>query len=98
MPPITVIAFPIAPVGKEAEFLEQFAKLVPATRNEPGCLEFVVHQNPQISNRFAVYEKFRDQAAFDAHLEAEHTKAFVSWIQNSGAVLQFEFWNQVEHA
>lgn len=95
MKSITVIALPIAPPGKENELMTQFEKLVPATRAEPGCEAFVVHQHLQIPNRFAVYEKFRDQASFDAHLQYEHTKTFVSWIQTSGSVLHFEFWNEV---
>lgn len=93
MNPITIIAFPVAPSGKEDELLAQFAKLVPATRAEPGCVSFVVHQHPQIANRFAVIEQFRDQAAFNAHLQYEHTKTFVEWIKESGSVLNFEFWN-----
>ncbi|KKB60968.1 hypothetical protein WM40_26010 [Robbsia andropogonis] len=95
MKPITVIAFPLAPVGKEAELAKQFEILVAATRNEPGCLSFTAHRHGQISNRFAVFEKFRDQAAFDAHLEYPHTKAFVKWIQENGAVLNFEFWDEL---
>ncbi|WP_439892961.1 putative quinol monooxygenase (plasmid) [Ralstonia sp. 25C] len=94
MKPITIIAFPISPPGKESELLAQFANLVPATRKEPGCISFTVHQHPKIANRFAVYETFRDQAAFDAHLQYAHTKAFVEWIENSGAVLNFEFWTE----
>ncbi|ADW76741.1 Antibiotic biosynthesis monooxygenase (plasmid) [Rahnella aceris] len=94
MSTITIIAFPTAPASKEHELAAQFDKLVPATRAEPGCLGFTVHQHPQIANRFAVYEKFRDQAAFDAHLQYAHTKAFVEWIQASGSVLHFERWDE----
>lgn len=94
MSTITIIAFPTAPAGKEHELAAQFDKLLPATRAEPGCLGFTVHQHPQIANRFAVYEKFRDQAAFDAHLQYAHTRAFVEWIQASGSVLHFEHWDE----
>ena len=94
MKPITVIAFPIAPSGKESALVAQFERLMPAARAEPGCISFTVHQHPQIANRFAVYEKFRDQAAFDAHLQYEHTKAFVEWIKASGSLLNFEFWDE----
>jgi quinol monooxygenase YgiN len=54
MKPVTVIAFLIAPPGKEHELAVQFEELVPATLAEPGCLAYVVHRHPQISNRFAV--------------------------------------------
>ncbi|WP_081588243.1 putative quinol monooxygenase [Paraburkholderia phenoliruptrix] len=86
MNPLTV-----APPGKEDELAAQFELLVPATREESGCLAFTVHRHPHISNRFAVYEQFRDQAAFDAHLRYAHTQKFVEWIQGSGAVLHYEF-------
>ena len=94
MKPVTVIAFPIAPPGKENELSAKFEELVPATLAEPGCIAFTVHRHPQISNRFAVYEKFRDQQAFDAHLGYGHTQAFVEWIQKSGSVLHYEFWDE----
>ncbi|OBR53153.1 putative quinol monooxygenase [Paraburkholderia tropica] len=95
MSAITLVAFPTAPVGKEQELLERFEELVPATRAEPGCLAFIAHRHPTITNRFVVYEKFKDQAAFDAHLEYPHTKKFVEWVQSSGATLNFEFWNEL---
>jgi quinol monooxygenase YgiN len=95
MKPITVVAFPVAPVGKETELVEVFKALVKATRAEPGCISFTAHQHPKIANRFAVFEQFKNQAAFDAHLEYPHTKAFVAWVQNSGAMLNFEFWDEL---
>jgi quinol monooxygenase YgiN len=94
MKPVTVIAFLIAPPGKEHELAVQFEELVPATLAEPGCLAYVVHRHPQISNRFAVYEKFRDRAAFDAHLDYGHTQAFTGWIKTSGSVIHYEFWEE----
>lgn len=66
----------------------------PATRAEPGCLGLTVRQHPKIANLFAVYEKLRDQAAFDAHLQYAHTKTFVEWIQASGLVLHYERWDE----
>jgi quinol monooxygenase YgiN len=95
MPPITVVAFPVTPVGKESELAKQFEILVAATRSEPGCIAFTAHQHPVIASRFAVVEKFADQAAFDAHLEYPHTKAFVDWVQKNNVSLNFEFWNEL---
>lgn len=95
MKPVTIIAFPVAPVGAEDELLKQFEKLVPATRAEPGCLAFVVHRHPSIANRFSVYEKFRSQEDFEQHLACDHTREFIRWIEQSGTVLQFESWDEV---
>lgn len=93
MEPITIIAFPCAPSGKEEELKKQFAKLVPATQAEPGCLSFIVHQHPKIKNHFAVYEQFVDQAAFEQHLQYEHTRKFVDWITENSCALSYDNWN-----
>jgi len=95
MKPVTIIAFPCAPSGKEEELKAQFARLVPATRAEPGCISFVVHQHTMIANRFAVYEQFEDQAAFNKHLQYEHTRRFVEWIETSGSSLSYENWEPI---
>ena len=47
-----------------------------ATRDEPGCFRFDLHQDPEVPSRFYLYEVYRDEAAFQAHLEAPH---FLAW-------------------
>jgi autoinducer 2-degrading protein len=47
-----------------------------STRDEPGCFRFDMHQDPDISSRFYLYEVYRDEEAFEAHLEAPH---FIEW-------------------
>lgn len=94
MQTITIIAFPTAATGHENELAARLDTLAAATRAEAGCLSFTVHQHPEAPGRFAVYEKFRDQAAFDAHLQCEHAQVFVAWLQASGSTLQFERWNE----
>ena len=47
-----------------------------ATRDEPGCFRFDIHQDPQESSRFYLYEVYRNEKAFQAHLEAPH---FLQW-------------------
>lgn len=98
MTPLTIIAFPTAAAGREDELAAQFAALVPATLAEPGCLGFVVHRDAQAPQRFAVYETFRDQAAFDAHLAMPHTQRFVAWIEGGGATLAFQQWQRLDFA
>jgi quinol monooxygenase YgiN len=50
------------------------AQLVPAARAEPGVLAFDVHRDPDDERVFVLVERFRDQAAHDAHVAAEHTR------------------------
>ena len=47
-----------------------------ACRDEPGCFRFDLHQDPEVPTRFYLYEVYRDEAAFQAHLEAPHFKAW----------------------
>lgn len=92
---ITVIAFPTAQLGKEGEFVERFTALMEATRQEPGCLDFHFHRHADAQNRFVVYENFLDQSAFDEHLNAEHTQAFIHYLTESGGTLTYEFWTML---
>ena len=43
---------------------------------EPDCLVFDVCRDPANENRFVLYEVYRDQNAFQAHLESRHFAAF----------------------
>ena len=47
-----------------------------STRDEPGCFRFDMHQDPEVPARFYLYEVYRDEDAFRAHLEAPH---FIRW-------------------
>jgi quinol monooxygenase YgiN len=50
------------------------ARLAEASRKEPGNLRFDVVQHMMRANHFTVVEAWRNQQAFDAHVEAAHTK------------------------
>ncbi|AYQ26834.1 MULTISPECIES: putative quinol monooxygenase [unclassified Polaromonas] len=47
-----------------------------ATRQEPGCLEFVFFQALSAPHSFVLLEAFRDQAALDSHMALPHTRRF----------------------
>ncbi|MEL7000927.1 MAG: putative quinol monooxygenase [Pseudomonadota bacterium] len=59
---------------------------------EPGCRRFDVWTDPADPARTFLYEIYDDRAAFDAHLESAHFKAFdaevASWIIDK----QVETW------
>ena len=48
-----------------------------ATRDEPGCFRFDMHQDAEIPSRFYLHEVYRDEDAFQAHIKAPH---FLRWI------------------
>ena len=69
-----VIARWVARDGEVSAVEAALARLVPAARAEPGVLAFDVYRDPADARVFVLVERFRDQAAHDAHIAAEHTR------------------------
>ena len=80
--PLVIIAeFEVKP-GKLAAFLELAE--VDARRSvadEPGCRQFTVTVDRESPDRVVLFEVYDDEAAFDAHLETPHLKAFRAGIE-----------------
>jgi quinol monooxygenase YgiN len=64
---ITLTGFIEIPAGDRARLLPLLVEHIRLTRAEPGCLAFHVTETEPGSGRFAVAERFRDRATFDAH-------------------------------
>ena len=60
--------------GKDDEVAEVLRTAVKNSRAEPGCVLFMANRSTENPRRFVLYEQFRDQAAFDAHLETDSFK------------------------
>jgi quinol monooxygenase YgiN len=45
--------------------------------SEPGCSLAMALQNKTNPKQFVFWERYDDQAAFDAHFAAAHTQAFI---------------------
>jgi quinol monooxygenase YgiN len=58
--------------GKEAEVANIFRKLEAASRTEPGCLMYVVHQHRTEPGRFFIYEQYLDDDALETHRKSDH--------------------------
>jgi quinol monooxygenase YgiN len=69
-----VIARWIARDDEVAAVEQALARLVPAARAEPGVSAFDVYRDADDPRVFVLVERFRDQAAHDAHVAAEHTR------------------------
>lgn len=74
----------VAP-GKRAEFLAEFAQVVPPVRAEAGCIEYgagvdvptgLAAQPPVRPDTVTVVEKWADVPALQAHLAAPHMAAY----------------------
>jgi quinol monooxygenase YgiN len=61
-----------ARAGEEHRVAELFPKLQDASRKEPGCLMYVVHQHLTEPRKFLVYEQYKDEAAIEFHRNSPH--------------------------
>lgn len=73
---VVVVEYVIKP-----EYLKDFRKLVlrqaaDSVEKEPGCRSFDVSVDPVRDERILLYEVYADRAAFEAHRETEHSKAY----------------------
>lgn len=66
----------VANTGCEEEVAGIFGKLEAASRQEPGCLMYIVHRHQQDAARFFIYEQYRDQAALQAHRDSPHFQEY----------------------
>jgi quinol monooxygenase YgiN len=64
---------------KESELdavLEALRPLTATSREEPGCLLYQAHRDPENDNVIFLYEQYENEAAYQAHAESEHFKTY----------------------
>jgi len=66
----------MAKPGHEDEVAELFRKLTAASRQETGCLMYLVHRHKTDAQRFFIYEQYRDDAAIEAHRNSQHFQEY----------------------
>lgn len=66
----------VAKPGHEDEVAQIFAKLQTASRQEPGCLMYIVHRHKTDSRRFFLYEQYRNDDALAAHRNSPHFQQY----------------------
>ena len=62
--------------GHEAEVAQIFMKLQEASRQEPGCLMYIVHRHRTDPRIFFIYEQYRNDAALEAHRQSPHFQQY----------------------
>jgi quinol monooxygenase YgiN len=55
----------------------QALRMAVASRKEPGCLEYRVHQAAGDPREILLYERYESMAALDAHRDTPHFKDIV---------------------
>jgi len=83
----------LANPGHEKEVGNIFEKLQAASRQEPGCVMYLVHRHVDDARRFFIYEQYRDAAALEAHRASPHFQEYaVHALRNIGERLQGDLY------
>ena len=67
----------VAKDGEGEAVAELLRTLMPLSRAEPGCLQYDAHRDPDDPNAFFLFERYVDQAAFEAHAASPHFQELV---------------------
>ncbi len=72
-----VTAFWRARAGQEETIARVIEKMIPLSRQEPGCLYYQAHRSPDDPQLFFLYEQYVDQAGYEAHMATPHFEQYV---------------------
>jgi quinol monooxygenase YgiN len=75
MPKTLYAEFSVKP-GSEARVAEMMRELTALVRQEPGNVMFEPYTEEAHPNRYFVFEVYKDQAAFEAHISADYGARF----------------------
>lgn len=78
MSQVTVVAQVVAKKKSVAAVKTELLKLIEATRNEEGCIEYRLHQDHGDPAVFIFYENWQNEASLARHMESVHFKNYVS--------------------
>ena len=59
-----------------AEIAEVLRNLTLASRQEPGCVNYIAHQVEGDPETVLIYEQYESQEALNAHRESDHFKKY----------------------
>jgi quinol monooxygenase YgiN len=59
-----------------AEIGETLRRLVAASREEPGCVNYIAHTVVGDADTVLIYEQYADDAAAEAHRQSPHFKKY----------------------
>lgn len=79
--PVVLIAEFTALQGQDRVVADLLAGLAADVRREPGNIAFDCYQRDDDPHRFVVYEIYRDQQAFEAHIAADYGAVFNGRLQ-----------------
>ena len=75
--PITVVARWQPAEGALDQLMAILAELQPQSLAEPGCMAYEIYQSTDPAPSILLVERYRDQAAIDAHRQSAHYQSLV---------------------
>jgi len=93
---LTVVATIKAKPGKEAPLRQELLALIPTTREEPGCINYDLHQAVDNPAHFLFHENWTGKRHLDDHLARPHLQAFLAKAPELLAELpQITLWEKI---
>ena len=93
---VTVIARVMAKTDKADEVESVLMDLIGPTREEPGCVSYVLHQSKDDRCSFLFVENWASQMALDEHLQKPYLQAFIARADELLAEpLDVTLWHQI---
>lgn len=84
---ISIVAKFTVKDGEEEKFMNLANELGIASRAEKGCIEYILHKDVEKAQTYCILERWKDQAAIDAHNNSVH---FTSTIPKIMEIAQAE--------
>ncbi|SEI53027.1 Quinol monooxygenase YgiN [Dyadobacter sp. SG02] len=81
--PLTIMLFVDAKSGTEQRFRDVYHQAMPKFRSEPGVINYQLSQFADDSTRFVTYERFRNEAAFQYHLNFPPIQPVIDYLNTS---------------
>jgi quinol monooxygenase YgiN len=78
MSPLTIVAKVVAKKGAVEPVKAELLKLIAPTRNESGCIEYILHQDNENPAVFIFYENWESGASLEQHMNSDHFKAYIA--------------------
>ena len=78
MAQITVVAKAKAKPGSEKELQRELDAVVGPTRQEKGCLSYVLHRGADDPSLFVIIERWESREAMSRHLAVPYVQALLS--------------------
>ena len=82
MSTVTVVAKIVAKEEAIESVKTELLKMILPTRQEPGCLEYRLHQDSQAPAVFLFYENWESMSCLEQHLKSPHYKNYAAAVQN----------------